>query len=97
MRSEGSKLLAAIGMTQREKASRIGVNQGTIARWESGDALPSERNQRALESAFAIPLSSWPNDWTTVRDTIIRVLSSRAPHLLNEIADELEKVGVTHI
>lgn len=92
MRSEGSKRLAALDMTQREIAARIGVKQWSVGRWISGQCVPSEENQRAMHAAFGIPESCWPNEWPEVRDVIVRILASKAPALLEEIVIELEKL-----
>lgn len=93
MRSEGSKRLAALDMTQREIAARVGVSQQTVGMWQSGQRVPGETNRTALFRAFGIPVHAWPDDWILIRDTIIRKLADKAPELLIEIVDELEKLG----
>jgi len=95
MRSEGSRLLGAVTseMTQLQVARRVGVSRVTVAKWISGDRVPNEDHRRVLRSAFRIPVESWPDEWATVRDIVVRKLAEKAPHLLAEIIDELERVG----
>lgn len=91
MRSEGSKRLAALDMTQRQIAARLGVGQSTVAKWIRGECVPIEKHQAAMLAAFAIPIKAWPNEWMSVCDVIIRKLAERAPELLQEIIEELER------
>jgi len=39
----------ALGMTQREFAGRIGVNQSTLARWERGEREPKGKHAEAIK------------------------------------------------
>ncbi len=91
MRSEGSRLLGAVDMTQIQIARRVGVSRATVAMWISGQRVPSEDHRKALRSAYGIPLHAWPDEWAAIRDVIVRKLGERAPELLAEIADELER------
>lgn len=101
MRSEGSKLLAAVEFTQREIATRIGVSQATVAMWISGDRVPSKDHRNAIAAAFGIRVTAWPrdsaastsSDWKLVCDVIVRKLAERAPDLLAEIVAELENAS----
>lgn len=95
MRSEGSRLLGAVDMTQRQIAGRIGVGRATVAMWISGQRVPDRDNRRALLAAFSIPPTAWPGEWTLVRDILVRTLAEKAPHLLEEIAEQLERLDVT--
>lgn len=95
MRSEGSRLLGAVDMTQRQIASRLGVGRATVAMWISGQRVPDFDNRRAMHSAFGIPLTSWPDEWALVRDVLVRTLAEKAPDLLAQIVCELEKYDVT--
>lgn len=95
MRSEGSRLLGAVNMTHRQIASRLGVGRATVARWVSGQSVPTGQHRRAMQAAFGIPMQAWPDEWTIVRDTVVCKLAERAPELLKEIVDELEQMGVT--
>lgn len=61
-RSEGSRLLGAVAMTQVEKARRVGVRQPTIAGWTSGQRIPRPKFRKAMQLAFGIPFAAWPVD-----------------------------------
>lgn len=93
MRSEGSRLLGAVDMKQRQIASRIGVNCATVARWISGERIPNEAHRIALHAAFRIPIEAWPDEWALVRSVVVRTLADKAPDLLAEIVEELERAG----
>lgn len=93
MRSEGSRLLGALDVTQRDIARRVGAGRATVARWASGQCVPSGSNREALRRAFGIPVDAWPNEWVLVRDIVVRTLHAKAPGLLEEIVDEIERMG----
>lgn len=93
MRSEGSRLLGAVEMTQKQIAIRIGVSRATVAHWISGRHVPERDHRDALRSAFKIPVEAWPDEWLAIRDVIVRKLAEKAPALLEEIVEELERVG----
>lgn len=42
----------AVGLTQSEAASRIGVSVGSVARWEQGRATPSGRHLKAAAEIY---------------------------------------------
>jgi DNA-binding transcriptional regulator YiaG len=42
------KLRQALGLTQQQLADRIGAQQPTVARWESGKNQPRGANLKAL-------------------------------------------------
>ena len=42
----------AAGLSQTEVATRLGVAQGTVARWESGRAVPSLKARTAYYAAL---------------------------------------------
>jgi transcriptional regulator with XRE-family HTH domain len=92
MRSEGSKRLAGVDKTQREIASRIGVTQATVARWISGQKTPNLDHRRAMYLAFRIPVASWPDQWTIVRDIVVETLAAEAPDLLEKIIRQIETI-----
>jgi len=91
MRSEGSRRLAAVPGTQRQKAARIGVGLTTINYWISGERFPSEDHRRMMFAAWGIPIECWPAEWVVVRDIIVSKLATKAPDLLREIVDELKR------
>jgi transcriptional regulator with XRE-family HTH domain len=93
MRSEGSRLLGAVEMTQKQIAIRLGVSRATVAMWIRGDRVPNEEHRASLRLAFRIPVESWPDEWTKVRDIVVRKLTEKAPDLLLEIVEEIERVG----
>lgn len=49
------------GLTQEELAERIGVARQTVAKWESGDALPDLPNAQALAEFFGVTLDDLVN------------------------------------
>lgn len=95
MRSEGSRLLGAVDLTQKQIASRVGVSRATVAMWISGQRVPSPDHRATLRSAFKIPVEAWPDEWVLVRDIVVRTLATKAPDLLAEIVQELDRVGAT--
>lgn len=95
MRSEGSRLLGAVDLTQKQIASRVGVSRATVAMWISGQRVPSPDHRTTLRSAFKIPVEAWPDEWVLVRDIVVRTLATKAPELLAEIVQELDRVGAT--
>jgi transcriptional regulator with XRE-family HTH domain len=95
VRSEGSRLLGAVEMTQKQIAVRVGVSRATVAMWIRGERVPNEDHRDALRMAFRIPIEAWPDEWALVRNTIVRTLAEKAPHLLEEIVSELERAGAT--
>ncbi len=48
---------AAVGISQRELARRIGTSQPTIARWESGAQVPSVRSLSRIARATGFELT----------------------------------------
>lgn len=47
------RLRAALELRQQDLAALVGVTQATISAWETGDDLPSRRNERALRRVLA--------------------------------------------
>lgn len=43
----------ALGLSQAELASRVGVSQGQVSRWERGVDTPTEENLLKLQEVFA--------------------------------------------
>lgn len=92
MRSEGARLLGQLEVTQKVVAMRLGVSRSLVARWVAGHLVPTPKHRRLLESTYQIPVTAWPDEWVTVRDVIVRKLAARAPALLAEIVEELERL-----
>ena len=44
------------GLTQQEAGKRIGVDRGTIIRWERGDTRPKADRLEALCALYQIPI-----------------------------------------
>lgn len=82
-------------MTRRQVAARVGVSAMTVARWVSGSTVPRPPHRAALYSAFGIPVEAWPDEWLILRDIIIKKLAAKAPALLEEIVEEIERSGTT--
>lgn len=61
----GSRLLrdwlVASGKRQSDLAKAVGVSQGTLSRWLSGDLVPDAHNQDILEKLTGVARSAW---WT---------------------------------
>jgi transcriptional regulator with XRE-family HTH domain len=58
-RSEGSRRLLGTGKSQEEIATRIRVNQSTVARWCAGDKKPGPDARARMKKAFGIPEDAW--------------------------------------
>jgi transcriptional regulator with XRE-family HTH domain len=61
----------AAGLTQAELAARIGTSQPTIARWESGNQLPSVRSLLRLAEGTGFHLR------VSLRDGHARIVTVR--------------------
>ncbi len=48
-------------MTQEELAEKVGVARQTVAKWESGDAIPDLDNAAALAKLFGVSLDDLVN------------------------------------
>ena len=60
VRSEGSVLLRQSPGTQVEKARKLGVDQATVSRWQSGMSRPRSFEDRdACRRVFGIPFEAW--------------------------------------
>jgi putative zinc finger/helix-turn-helix YgiT family protein len=55
MPEEISRRRQALGLTQAELARRLGVEEATVGRWESGAQFPSRSLNHLLELFFAYP------------------------------------------
>lgn len=51
-------LRAAHGLTQEELAEKVGVARQTVAKWESGDALPDLGNAAHIAEVFDVSLDA---------------------------------------
>jgi transcriptional regulator with XRE-family HTH domain len=80
VRSEGSRLLGAVEMTQIEIARRVGVRQPTVAGWISGEHTPKPKFRKTMQVAFGIPFSAWPVD-----DEVEELRAA-----VHKLADEIE-------
>ncbi|WP_129578480.1 MULTISPECIES: helix-turn-helix transcriptional regulator [Sorangium] len=59
VRSEGSVMLRRAAGTQWEKARKLGVNQRTVSRWESGMSRPRSFEDRdACRRVYGIPFEA---------------------------------------
>ena len=94
MRSEGSRLLGLVQATRRQVATRIGVSPATVSYWISGQRVPEPDHRRAMLAAYRIPVSAWPNEWQIVRDLLVEKLAERAPDVLLDVVEELERLEV---
>jgi hypothetical protein len=45
-------------------------------------------------AAYRIPVSAWPNEWQIVRDLLVEKLAERAPDVLLDVVEELERLEV---
>ena len=53
-----------LGLTMKELASKVGVSEATISRWESGTAQPSTDNLRCLGALYEVPIDYLVNEET---------------------------------
>ncbi len=103
MRSDGSRALGAVNMTQRQIASRLGVSCATVARWTSGERVPDEQHRKSLRLAFGIAAEAWPDttgaaslrrlirEAREVHAEIVEVLADRWPDALEAVAARLSR------
>lgn len=77
------KLRKQNGLTMRELAGKIGVSEGTISRWESGEIANMKRNHIAtLAKVFNVPAT----DFLDLED---KVYQNKTP-TMDSIMDDLE-------
>ena len=56
------RLRTITAMTQEELAEQLGVARQTVAKWESGDAIPDLDNAAALAKLFGVSLDDLARD-----------------------------------
>ena len=91
------------GLTQQELARRAGTSQSAIARWESGDVLPSLERLRALIRACGLELTFGLANYDDSYDAQIarqlRLTPSERVHRMAETAGTMlemrERMGVS--
>lgn len=47
------------GMTQRQLAARLGVDQLAVSRWERGVVRPNDTNLAGLADIFGLPMEAF--------------------------------------
>lgn len=52
-------MLARLGHTQAELATRLGVSTGIVAMWNSGQRKPGLANRKLLLERFKVPIEAW--------------------------------------
>ena len=52
-----------LGVTQSELAEIAKVNQGTVSRWENGDAEPRREELERIRNAVLAKGLPWDSDW----------------------------------
>lgn len=58
----------ALGLSQAEVAKRVGVNESTVSRWESGEQMPSFANAVGWAHAVRYPFSELLDSATSSRE-----------------------------
>jgi transcriptional regulator with XRE-family HTH domain len=105
-RSEGSFLIARLGLTQRAIGERCAVATSTVNRWIAGDMKPRKKEREILETAFAIPRDSWdephdvtpppapaPKPTTTTKRSIVASAKEPEAPLGSSLLDEANDAG----
>ena len=67
------------GLTQRELASRAGTSQPAVARWESGEVVPSFERLRDLVRACGLELTFGLASYDDSYDEFIEASLARPP------------------
>lgn len=58
-RSAGSVALQRLGERQIDIAERVQVDQSLVARWGSGERVPTQAQKKLLRSQLGIPIGAW--------------------------------------
>jgi transcriptional regulator with XRE-family HTH domain len=74
----------ALGLSQKESAQKIGVDQGTLARWERGEREPTGGFAARATRFLASLEATWTA--TTSRNGIIVLEASSAANVLYRLA-----------
>ena len=91
-------MLAAVQLTQEEKARRLNVKRELVSYWETGARVPTTPQRRLLYAAFEIPANAWDEPAPAMRPVppellalgyrdmgeYLRGLVARLAHLANE-------------
>ena len=80
------------GLTQRELARRAGTTQPAIARWESGEVLPSFERLRELVRACRLELTYGLANYDDSYDEFIVEALEREPAERVQVAEARERV-----
>lgn len=75
------------GITQRELADKIGVNQPTVSRWFNGQ-MPYSKAIKLLSSEFKIPAEFFFNDNLTEEEFILKLNQFYTKKTVNDVSQK---------
>lgn len=88
------KARRAVGLTQKELAKRLGLQEQAVRRWEWEDALPSPVNRQALVAAIAALDAEAAQKLAAVIDEELNGTASDASMAASEAARVVPRPGV---
>jgi transcriptional regulator with XRE-family HTH domain len=77
--TSGVRHRTTLGMTQKEDARRLGVDQGTLAKWERGKREPQGCGKNGVTTVEITPLESTLRTSKTYRQESPRSLDGLLP------------------
>ena len=80
-------LMRRNGITQRELADKIGVNQPTVSRWFNGQ-MPYSKAIKLLSSEFKIPAEFFFNDNLTEEEFILKLNQFYTKKTVNDVSQK---------
>ena len=80
-------LMRRNGITQRELADKIGVNQPTVSRWFN-DQMPYSKAIKLLSSEFKIPAEFFFNDNLTEEEFILKLNQFYTKKTVNDVSQK---------
>ena len=66
------------GLSQIELAERLGVSRQSVSKWETGQALPSAENLKALSKLYNVSLDWLMNDEEYTAKTEVTILTEKS-------------------
>jgi transcriptional regulator with XRE-family HTH domain len=81
------------GMTQEDLAAAVGVNRVIVARWETGNGMPSPENMDKIAAALKVPVwylcTPAHKTQTDIEECFLRVMD----YTKDKILQDLQRLG----